>query len=148
MSQATALLISAECSALERMLLEKNRKYGDAALHPIAVGGVVVPPETGLLVRIGDKLKRWQAAAPGEDEDIVQDLLGYLILLRCARRKGHPQAPAEAWPEPQSTVMSSLATNTAPIADLCGLLRGPLGCSFLALHAGPHSWEPTEETGL
>lgn len=73
------------------MLLEKNKRYGDSALQPTNIGGVTVPAETGILIRIHDKLRRWSAAVAGEDEDIVLDLLGYLILLRIARKNAAPR---------------------------------------------------------
>ncbi len=99
MSQRSQMMISAECSAIERLLVEKNRKYGDSALQPIQVGGVTVSPEQGIIVRIGDKWKRWNNAQLDEDEDVVFDLIGYLILLRVARKQAAEDA-AKVSPPP------------------------------------------------
>lgn len=82
----TAAEIIEECTKLGDMLLEKNRKYGDSALSPIRVFSKASVTEQ-ILVRIDDKLSRIRTAALGEDEDVVQDLLGYLILLRISRRR-------------------------------------------------------------
>lgn len=78
--------ISAECDAIKSMLLEKNRKYGNSALEPQRIASRASPEEQ-ILVRIDDKLSRWKTSAPGDDEDIVGDLIGYLIMLRVARQK-------------------------------------------------------------
>ena len=40
----------------------------------------------GIRVRIDDKLSRLKSGQPDEDEDVLLDLTGYLILLRVARR--------------------------------------------------------------
>jgi hypothetical protein len=91
------------------MLLDKNRKYGNAALEPARVGGVDIPAETGILIRIGDKWKRWNNVAMGEDEDVVRDLIGYLILLRIARN-----APsARPVKEPERIRVADLAEKLA-----------------------------------
>jgi len=89
--------IAAECDRIREMLLTKNRKYGNSALEPVKVGGVEIPAEMGILMRIGDKWKRWNNMQPDEDEDVVQDLIGYLILLRVERRqrKENPHGPTE-----------------------------------------------------
>ena len=78
--------IVVECDALKALLLEKNRRYGNSALEPRRVFSKASATEQ-LLVRIDDKLSRIAAGHGGEpDEDTVQDLLGYLILLRVSRR--------------------------------------------------------------
>jgi len=77
--------ITQECDALREMLLEKNRKYGNSALEPARIFSKASPEEQ-ILVRIDDKLSRLRTSDPKEDEDVVLDLLGYLILLRVARR--------------------------------------------------------------
>lgn len=77
--------VRAECAAVANMLVEKNRAYGNSALDPVRVFSKASAEEQ-LLVRIDDKLSR---LARGSDagEDVVLDLLGYLILLRVARQK-------------------------------------------------------------
>ena len=63
------------------MLRQKNRKYGNSALNPIRVFSKADTREQ-LLVRMDDKLSRIRTAAPGDEEDAIQDLIGYLILMR------------------------------------------------------------------
>lgn len=83
MTDAQAL-IREECDALCEMLLAKNRAYGNSALEPVRVFSRASSVEQ-LLVRIDDKLSRL-ARGSAAGEDVEQDLLGYLILLRVARR--------------------------------------------------------------
>ena len=77
--------ISLVCNQIKELLLEKNRKYGDSALTPSRIFSKASPIEQ-LLVRIDDKLNRIQKGAGllANDEDIIQDLIGYLVLLKIA----------------------------------------------------------------
>jgi len=70
---------------VKELLLEKNRKYGDSALNPTRVFSKADPVEQ-LLVRIDDKLNRIKQGAGllANDEDVIMDLIGYLILLKIA----------------------------------------------------------------
>lgn len=80
----TASIISEECRAVEAMLLAKNAAYGDSAVNPVRIFSHA-DPEEQIRVRIDDKLSRLsRGAAAGEDTEL--DLIGYLILLRVARR--------------------------------------------------------------
>ena len=67
------------------MLLNKNRKYGDSALNPSRIFSKSSPEEQ-IRVRIDDKLSRIKNQQDDEDEDVIKDLIGYLILLRIARK--------------------------------------------------------------
>jgi hypothetical protein len=68
--------------SIEKMLIDKNRKYGNSALEPIGVFSKLSAKE-GLLVRIDDKLKRIKnGSLDKDDEDVVNDLIGYLVLLK------------------------------------------------------------------
>lgn|GEM_PF-594167 len=88
----TADEIRAECAAVCEMLLAKNAAYGDSALNPVRVFSRASTEEQ-ILVRIDDKLSRLsRGSAAGED--VVSDLLGYLVLLRIARRRAPSAAPA------------------------------------------------------
>jgi hypothetical protein len=79
--------IVTECTALREMLLEKNRAYGDSALNPLRVFSRATVIEQ-LLVRIDDKISRLRSPSAYLDvEDVELDLLGYLLLLRIARRR-------------------------------------------------------------
>lgn len=77
-------LIGAECDAVKAMLLEKNRLYGNSALAPMRVFSRASSIEQ-ILVRIDDKLSRIVRGHAG-GEDVEADLIGYLVLLRVARR--------------------------------------------------------------
>ena len=68
--------------SIEKMLIEKNRKYGNSALEPLGVFSQLSAKE-GLLVRIDDKLKRIKnGSLQKDDEDVINDLIGYLVLLK------------------------------------------------------------------
>lgn len=71
---------------IRKVLIEKNRKYGDSALNPIRVFSKASPVEQ-ILVRLDDKLKRLSNQQIDEDEDTVLDILGYLILLKIAKNR-------------------------------------------------------------
>lgn len=77
--------ISRVCDSIKQMLLEKNMNYGDSALNPCRIfsGSSVIEQ---LLVRIDDKLNRVKQGSGmfGGGEDVITDLIGYLILLRIA----------------------------------------------------------------
>ena len=68
------------------LLISKNRSYGDSALHPTRIFSNTDNVEQ-LLVRIDDKLSRIQNGHewPGDNE--IDDLLGYLILLKIAKER-------------------------------------------------------------
>ena len=77
---SVAYHIRNECDALATMLIEKNSAYGNSALEPIRVFSKASTVEQ-LNVRIDDKLSRL-ARGEAAGEDVILDLLGYLILLR------------------------------------------------------------------
>ena len=63
------------------MLVEKNKKYGNSALEPKRIFSRADSAEQ-LKVRIDDKLSRISNQNINEDEDVIMDLLGYLVLLK------------------------------------------------------------------
>ena len=77
------LKISGVCDDIKELLIHKNRKYGNSALEPNRIFSKCSATEQ-LLVRIDDKLNRIMQGAGllAEDEDVVNDLIGYLILLK------------------------------------------------------------------
>lgn len=79
------------CDEVAEMLIEKNRAYGNAALDPVRVFSKASPVEQ-ILVRIDDKLSRL-ARGSAAGEDVERDLLGYLVLLRIARRRASEGKP-------------------------------------------------------
>ena len=78
--QVTAIL-----DDIREMLLEKNKAYGDSALNPVRVFSSASASEQ-IRVRIDDKLSR-VARGSNAGEDVVRDLIGYLVLLRIAEPK-------------------------------------------------------------
>ena len=69
-------------SDISEMLIEKNSKYGNSAIEPLGVFSNL-SPEEGLKVRIDDKLKRIKnGSLDKDDEDVINDLIGYLVLLK------------------------------------------------------------------
>lgn len=80
--------IAAVCDEIKELLLQKNEKYGDSALNPARIFSKSSTVEQ-LLVRIDDKLNRIKQGKDllSEDEDVVKDLIGYLVLLTIARKQ-------------------------------------------------------------
>ena len=75
--------ISVVCDDIKELLIHKNRKYGNSALKPNRIFSKCSATEQ-LLVRIDDKLNRIMKGAGllATDEDVVNDLIGYLVLLK------------------------------------------------------------------
>jgi hypothetical protein len=75
---------------IEDLLIAKNEKYGNSALEPLGVFSQLSAKE-GLLVRIDDKLKRIKnGSLEKDDEDVVNDLVGYLVLLKIHAKQTTP----------------------------------------------------------
>ena len=88
MSAQTQLEIASVCDEVKDLLIGKNQKYGDSALNPARIFSQASAIEQ-ILVRIDDKLNRIQKGAGlvGTDEDVIMDLIGYLILLKIAFKR-------------------------------------------------------------
>lgn len=67
------------------LILEKNRKYGDSALNPKRVFSQASIDEQ-IKVRLDDKISRLQSNQLDDDEDVILDMIGYLILLLVYRQ--------------------------------------------------------------
>ena len=78
------------CNEIRDMLVDKNRKYGDSALHPIRIFAKSDTVEQ-IRVRLDDKLNRMRNQQADEDEDVINDLIGYLILYKIAKGEQHAQ---------------------------------------------------------
>lgn len=77
-------------SEITEMLIAKNQKYGNSAIEPLGIFSDL-SPEEGLKVRIDDKLKRIKnGSLDKDDEDVINDLIGYLVLLKIMHRKDQP----------------------------------------------------------
>lgn len=74
------------CDDIKSLLLDKNEKYGDSALNPTRIMSKCDAIEQ-IKVRIDDKLSRLAQGSVDEDEDVINDLIGYLILLKIAKQR-------------------------------------------------------------
>lgn len=71
------------CDETAELLIQKNKAYGNSVLEPVRIFSKASNIEQ-LLVRIDDKLSRLsRGSAAGED--VVTDLIGYLIILKIAK---------------------------------------------------------------
>ena len=92
---ATQEAIQQECNNIKRILLDKNRKYGDSAINPKRVFSKADPVEQ-INVRLDDKLSRIMSGQMDDDEDVDLDLIGYLILRRIAKQVYGVHADSDA----------------------------------------------------
>jgi hypothetical protein len=83
----TQLQIATFCDQIKELLLRKNRQYGDSALNPVRIFSKADATEQ-IKVRLDDKLSRLASGQADDDEDVILDLVGYLVLLRVAQRRG------------------------------------------------------------
>jgi hypothetical protein len=85
----TQELLREVCDNIRDFLLDKNAQYGDSAIHPVRIFSKASPIEQ-LYVRIDDKLSRIEKGDERieSDDDVIDDLIGYFILLKIARLKG------------------------------------------------------------
>jgi hypothetical protein len=134
-----AELIEAECDALKAMLLEKNKAYGSSALSPVRIFSKADTVEQ-IRVRIDDKLSRlMRGSAAGED--VVLDLIGYLVLLRIAtKEKWDKDVHVAASPE---VIADVLAEVEKPVCGLCGvsLLTEPVMAGLTPCCDETCAWE-------
>lgn len=89
--------IVAVCDEIKELLISKNKKYGNSALEPVRIFSRSNPVEQ-ICVRIDDKLSRISKGAGllATDEDVVNDLIGYLVLLKIAQNsQTYERVPAE-----------------------------------------------------
>lgn len=74
------------CHEVAHMLIKKNIAYGDSALNPVRVFSKADPREQ-LHVRIDDKLSRMMRGTDYPGDNDIDDLIGYLILLKIAKER-------------------------------------------------------------
>ena len=78
--------LSEVLNEIKEMLISKNSKYGNSAIEPLGIFSNL-SPEEGLKVRIDDKLKRIKnGSLEKDDEDVVNDLIGYLVILKILQK--------------------------------------------------------------
>ena len=76
--------ITKACDNIKALLLSKNEKYGDSALKPLGIFSKLNSAEA-IKARIDDKLSRINNIGLHDaDEDTLDDLIGYLLLLKIA----------------------------------------------------------------
>jgi NRPS condensation-like uncharacterized protein len=71
---------------IKDLLIEKNKSYGNSALEPIRIFSKADSVEQ-IKVRIDDKLNRLKQGYEYGEEDTINDLIGYLILLKIALKE-------------------------------------------------------------
>lgn len=73
------------CEELAWFLIDKNRAYGNSALDPVRIFSNSDNIEQ-LKVRIDDKLSRFMRGNEFPGDNDIDDLIGYLVLLKVAQR--------------------------------------------------------------
>lgn len=79
--------IQQECESIGKMLISKNRAYGNSVFDPIHIFSKT-DWENQIKIRIDDKLCRIKKGGEYPGDDTIMDLIGYLILLRVGRSLG------------------------------------------------------------
>lgn len=74
------------CHEIAYMLVKKNIAYGNSALDPVRIFSKAGPREQ-LHVRIDDKLNRLMKGTDYPGDNDIDDLIGYLVLLKIAKGK-------------------------------------------------------------
>ena len=75
--------ILSTCLEIAHMLIDKNISYGNSALEPARIFSTAGSTEQ-LKVRIDDKLNRIKNNKGFAGDNDIDDLIGYLILLKIA----------------------------------------------------------------
>jgi hypothetical protein len=77
--------IIAECLEMAEMLINKNISYGDSALSPIRIFSQADNQEQ-IKIRIDDKINRIKNGSGFAGDNDIDDMIGYLILLKIAKK--------------------------------------------------------------
>ena len=87
MSKKTQNNIKWTCNEIRDLLLSKNKAYGDSALEPDNIFSKLDSAQA-ICARIDDKLSRIKnVGLDDRTEDTLDDLIGYMILLKIARER-------------------------------------------------------------
>lgn len=78
--------INRTCNEIKDMLMQKNLAYGDSALDPVRIFSKADQVEQ-ILVRIDDKLSRFAKGKEYPGDNDINDLIGYLVLLKIAKER-------------------------------------------------------------
>ena len=73
-----------QCLEIAEMLINKNISYGDSALSPIRIFSQADNQEQ-IKIRIDDKINRVKNGSGFAGDNDIDDLIGYLILLKIAK---------------------------------------------------------------
>ena len=88
------------CDQIKQLLLDKTSDYGSSFSDPLKVFSSV-DAEERVRSRIDDKLKRLQQIQEKREmnfqEDTLDDLIGYLILLKVLLKRKQEQETPLAW---------------------------------------------------
>jgi hypothetical protein len=85
MTTKTQNSIKWTCNDIRDLLIRKNKAYGDSALEPDNIFSKLDNAQA-ICARIDDKLSRIKNVGLDDNtEDTLDDLIGYLILLKIAR---------------------------------------------------------------
>ena len=85
MTKKTQNSIRWTCNEIRDLLVSKNKAYGDSALEPENIFSKLDNAQA-ICARIDDKLSRIKNSGLDDaTEDTLDDLIGYLILLKIAR---------------------------------------------------------------
>lgn len=77
--------IISECLDIAEMLIKKNISYGDSALSPIRIFSQADNQEQ-IKIRIDDKINRIKNGSGFAGDNDIDDMIGYLILLKIAKK--------------------------------------------------------------
>ena len=84
MSVQTQNIIRNVCDSIKDLLVRKNESYGDSAIDPIRLFSKAENTEQ-IKIRIDDKLSRISRGSEFYGDNDIDDLIGYLILLKVAK---------------------------------------------------------------
>jgi hypothetical protein len=84
MTMTTQNIIANVCDNIKNMLIDKNKSYGDSALDPIRIFSKANSDEQ-IKIRIDDKLSRISRGSEFYGDNDLDDLIGYLILLKVSK---------------------------------------------------------------
>ena len=87
MTKSTQNSIKWTCNEIRDLLIRKNEAYGDSALEPDNIFSKLDSAQA-ICARIDDKLSRIKnVGLDDRTEDTLDDLIGYMILLKIARER-------------------------------------------------------------
>ena len=92
MTKNTQNSIKWTCNEIRDLLISKNKDYGDSALHPDNIFSKLDNAQA-ICARIDDKLSRIKnVGLDDKTEDTLDDIIGYLVLLKIARSNATARA--------------------------------------------------------